>query len=297
MSKISAEQHQLNLERAAYGSKVSLVGLIVNLLITIAKAIAGWLTGSVAITSDAFHGFTDSVSSLISLISFKLGSRPADKQHPFGHTRMEYILSAAVGGVIIAVGAQLLIQSVEKIISPSQTDSGLASNLILGGSVLAKLGLFGFFYYSSRKINSAIIKAAAIDSITDALTTSAVLVSMLVETWLGWRVDGIIGVILVVMILRTATIIIKQAADTLLGARPSPEVMRQIKRHIKPHAQIKNCHNFIALDCGPGQIYITFDLTLEPQLNFMEAHQIAEAIEASALADGLQLSIRIQPAE
>ncbi len=282
-------------QRSSHGSKASVIGLVINLILAGIKALAGWLTGSIATTGDALNNLVDSISNMISLASFKLSHRPASKNHPFGYARIEYVLSAVVGGVILTVGTQLIIKSIQGLINPTSITNNLTANLILIFSIIAKLGLFAYFQHTSHKINSTIIKASAIDSLSDALTTGAILLSIFAEIKWGWQIDGLTGLLVGLIIIRNSILIVKQAADKLLGVPPEASVLDLINQHIAKHANPEQAHEFLVHDYGFGQLYISFDLELPPDMGFKQAHRIAQAIEDSALKDNLKLTIHIEP--
>jgi len=222
--------------RKDYGTLSSIVGIIINLILAAIKVLAGILSSSVAIIADAFNNLSDSGSSLITLISFKVSSKPADKEHPYGHARMEYISSMVVSFIILLVGAELLLDSGKVLLGISgerQTQITTLTIIILSVSIFLKLWL-GLFYRSiAKKIDSTVIKAAATDSFSDSVSTLAVLISSVIIKMTGWHlVDAIVGIAVSIPIIIAGLRILNETKDILLGEGPVDETVNAIENII-----------------------------------------------------------------
>ena len=186
-------QVQLPIVRERYGRLSGIVGIVLNLLLFIGKYTVGVLVSSISIRADAINNLSDAGSSVISLVSFKISSKPADREHPFGHARVEYIAAMIVSFLVIYIGLDVLGESVQKILHPTESEFSLLGAAILVGSILVKVWLYVFNSSLGRKINSGVLKATAADSLSDVLSTAAVLASVLIAHFTGWETDGFMG--------------------------------------------------------------------------------------------------------
>ena len=224
--------------RQRYGLLGSVTGILVNLLLFAGKFTVGTLFGSVAITADGVNNLSDAGSSVISLVSFRLAARPADEEHPFGHARAEYLASMGVAILIILLGVELAKSSFGKIIAPEEmVFSWLAAGVLIL-SILAKLWLYRFDRELGRRIDSALMAAAAADSLSDVLATGGVLLSTLLSPVLHFSLDGYMGMLVAVFILRAGAQIILEAMGKLLGEAPTGELVAEIEDFVLSYAGI-----------------------------------------------------------
>ena len=217
--------------RTAHATLASVTGILLNLLLFIGKLIMGLISASIAVVADALNNLSDAGSSIVTMFGFRLAAKPVDKEHPLGHGRFEYITGFIVDAVIIFVGAELLISSVERLFSPTQPTAGTATFIILGASILVKLWLFFFYRKIGGRIESAALKATALDSISDCFSTSLVLFAALAGKfgWFGgFPLDGIAGILVACLILFAGIKSAKEIIDLLLGSPPSPEFIQEI---------------------------------------------------------------------
>lgn len=282
--------------RRQYGRLGSIVGILVNLLLSAGKLLAGFLSGSVAITADGVNNLSDAGSSVISLVSFRLAARPADEEHPFGHARMEYLSSIAVAVLILFLGAELLQSSVKKIFSPEQTVFSWLSVGVLVLSILAKLWLYRFARSLGRRIDSQLMAAAAADSLSDVLATGAVLVSAVLSPFLGFSLDGWMGALVAVFILRAGVGIIREAMDKLLGEAPTRELVAEIEGYVRSYDGVVDCHDLVVHSYGPGRCFATVHAEVPASRDIMASHDIIDNIERDILRDkGIHLVIHMDP--
>lgn len=284
--------------RQNYGTMTSIVGIIINFLLFVGKFTAGILFGSVAISADAINNLSDAGSSLISLISFKISSKPADREHPFGHARIEYIASMAVGVIVLLIGFDLLKESFFKIITPD-SESMSKSYIVLAVlvlSMLAKLWL-GFFYKNiSSRINSEILRAASADSFSDVLSTGATLVSSLVWIFFDLNIDAYVGFAVSVFILIAGLKILNENKNIILGMAPDPETINIIKEKALADERIIGIHDLIVHTYGAGATIASFHAEVDGKGDFFEAHDLIDNIEKQLLAEhNIACTIHMDP--
>ena len=215
--------------RERCGVVSGMVGIVLNLCLFAAKLLAGLLTGSIAIMADAFNNLSDAGSSIITLVGFKMAGRPADPEHPFGHGRIEYVAGFVVSMIVILMGAELLKSSVEKIFAPETVAFSWISLGILVASILVKGWMCLFNRKLGKLIDSTAMQATAMDSLSDAVATTTVVIGIGITQWTGWSVDGYTGLIVALFILYTGVKTAKETLSPLLGEKPSPELVEQIK--------------------------------------------------------------------
>lgn len=265
--------------RRAYGILCSVTGICLNILLFAGKYLAGVLSGSIAVMADAFNNLSDAGSSLITLIGFKFAGLEADAEHPFGHGRFEYISGFVVAVAILLMGVELAKSSVAKIISPSPVDASILSMAILCVSVGVKLYMCAYNRTIGRKIDSAAMKATAMDSLSDAVATSMVLVSILVAKFTHINIDGWCGALVAVFILYAGYNAAKDTISPLLGQPPAPELIDQIKEITLSYKEITGIHDLVVHDYGPGRIMISLHGEVPGDGDIFELHDVIDRAE------------------
>ena len=269
--------------RKDYGTLSSVVGIIINLLLAIFKFLCGVLSHSVSIMADAFNNLCDSATSVIALISFKISSRPADKEHPFGHARMEYISSMIVSFIIMLVGAELFLDSGKTLIGISDSKETAVSTItivILSASIIVKL-LLGLFYRGIGKtIDSSVVLAASTDSFSDSLSTLAVLVSSIIIRFTGWHIiDAVMGIIVSVLIIIAGFKILNETKDVLLGEAPVDETVRDIERIIADFPDIIGTHDLMVHNYGPNNFVASLHAEVDGKKDIYYLHDMIDNAE------------------
>lgn len=268
--------------RSAYGTLASVTGIILNFLLFVGKLTVGLFTASVAILADAFNNITDAGSSIVTMLGFRLASKPVDKHHPLGHGRFEYISGFIVDMVILLVGAELLTSSIERIFSPASVQTGTVTFLILGTAILVKLWLFFFYRKIGKAINSNAVSSAALDSASDCIATALVLFSA-VAAKLGWfqgfPLDGVVGVLVAIFILFSGFKAAKETIDLLLGSPPAPEFVKEIYAFVENYKEVVGIHDVIVHDYGPGRKIVSFHAEIPSDCNINYAHEVIDGIE------------------
>ena len=265
--------------RRAYGQLCGLTGIGLNVLLFIGKFLAGTISGSIAITADAFNNLSDAGSSVITLLGFRLAGRKPDPEHPFGHGRIEYISGLIVSGLILLMGAELAKTSFDKILHPAAVDFSVIAMVILAVSILVKLYMSLYNRQIGKKINSAAMAATAADSISDAISTSAVLAAMLVAKFSGLMIDGYVGMIVAVLILISGVKAAKETIAPLLGQAPEAEFVQQIEKIVMSHPPICGINDLIVHDYGPGRVMISLHAEVPAGGDMLELHDVIDNAE------------------
>lgn len=265
--------------RERYGVLSGGVGIFLNLLLSLGKFLAGVLTGSIAVTADAFNNLSDAGSSVVTLVGFKLAGQKADDGHPFGHGRIEYLAGLLVSLLILMVGVELGKSSIEKIIHPEDVTFSLVTVVILICSILVKLWMSLFNRKLGKRINSAAMQATATDSLSDVVATSAVLAGTLIGHFAQVSIDGWIGVVVAIFILRAGWEAVKDTLNPLLGTAPEPELVNAIQQLVLSHEQVVGMHDLVIHDYGPGRRMCSFHAEVPEDENIMAAHDAIDHIE------------------
>lgn len=284
--------------RSNYGTLGGLVGIGCNVLLCLAKVVTGLLINSISVMADGFNNLSDAVSSLISVVGAKLAGKPADQEHPFGHGRIEYIVALIVAFLVMQVGFSLLKSSISKIIHPEELKFSMISVGILLGSVAVKLWLAYFNSKLGKKINSAVMRATAIDSLSDVGATGATIFSLLVYGFLHYNIDGIVGLIVSGLVLLAGIRIIKDTLNPLIGESIDPEVYQQVTEFVEKFPKITGSHDLIIHNYGPTRKMASIHVEVSDQMDITEAHELIDQIEREALRQmKLLLVVHTDPVE
>ncbi len=284
--------------RTSYGVLVSIVGIICNIILFAIKITTGLILKSIAVIADSFNNLSDAASSVISFVGVKMADKPADKEHPFGHGRIEYIAAFIVAFLVIQVGFSFLKSSVEKIINPQAVTFNLVSVIILAVSIGIKLWL-GFFNKSlGKRVNSKVMKATSIDSFSDAAITLVTVVSILVATFFEINIDGFVGVILSLIVVWNGINIARDTLAPLIGEGADPELYEMIRSKVESYDGIVGTHDLIVHNYGPGRSMATIHAEVSADLSPLVSHAIIDKIEEDILADmKVFLVIHMDPVE
>lgn len=265
--------------RRAYGMLCSLTGIGLNVLLFLGKYLAGRLSGSIAMTADAFNNLSDAGSSAITLLGFRMAAKKPDPGHPFGHGRIEYLSGVAVSIIIIVVGVQLGLESIDKIMNPQPVDAGLLPMLVLVASICVKGYMFAYNRGIVRKINSPGMAATAMDSLSDSIATSVVLVSMLLSRFAGVNADGWGGIAVACFIIFSGFKAAKETLSPLLGNPPDPQLVHDITNIVLSHSEVMNVHDLIVHDYGPGRLMVSLHAEVPGNGNIYALHDTIDTIE------------------
>ena len=274
-----SDNHQDPQVRLSYGRLASSTGILCNVLLCGLKLLAGILSGSVAMIADAFNNLSDAGTSIVTVVGFHLAGQEADKEHPFGHGRMEYLGALAVGVMILVMGVETLLSGVRSILSPAEVAFGWVPFWLLVVSILMKGGLFLFYRAVGRLIDFPSLIAAAKDSLSDMLATSAVVVSMIISHGFGIPVDGWMGVAVSMLVLKAGFDVVRETVDSLMGGRKNPELGREIITRMMRYEHILGTHDLLIHDYGPGRCIASIHAEVPADGNILVLHEIIDRAE------------------
>ena len=282
--------------RTAYGTLGSITGIITNIFLAIIKYIAGVFSGSISIMADAINNLSDAGASIISLVGIKLSAKPADKGHPYGHGRLEYISALGVAFLVLLMGIELFKSSVNKIINPEPVTFSILSLGILVFSIVAKLWLGLFNKKLGEKINSAPMMAVMKDSFSDCLATGVAAISIIVSAFSEINIDGYLGIVVAGFIFIAGFNILKETMADLLGKPAEKEFVDEITNKILSYDKIVGVHDMIIHDYGPGRLFASAHAEVPSNEDLMEIHDIIDVIERDIFNEfGMVISIHMDP--
>lgn len=289
------EQAQYNI-RARIGKLSGAVGIICNCLLAAGKLIVGHMTSSMSITADGLNNLSDGASSIVTLLGFKLAEKPADRKHPYGHARIEYIAGLTVAVMILFIGLELGKSSVQKFIDPEPIEFSFTAVWVLCASILVKLFMMLFNLKMGRRINSNTLLATAADSRNDVMTTSAVLAASIVEHFYDVRIDGVMGIAVSLFILYSGIKLAGETMSPLLGEGANPELQKQITDYINGCPMVLGCHDLMVHDYGPGRRYASIHVEIDKNEDPMACHARIDRMERECLKNyGTHLVIHYDP--
>ncbi len=265
--------------RQSYGMLSGAFGIAFNILLVIFKMIAGAVSGSIAVISDALNNLSDVASALVTLIFFKLSGAEADEEHPFGHGRLEYIAGLIVSLFILIMAFELAHNSLEKIMNPESIESSPLVIVILVVSMLIKFIMYGSYLQASKRINSATIRSTAMDSLSDVLSTGIVLLSLVVYAFTGRNIDGFAGIIVAIFIAKTGIEAAKDTINPLLGEPPSKAFIKDVKDTVLAHEGVLGVHDIVVHNYGPSRIMMSLHVEVPADETLMDVHETVDDIE------------------
>lgn len=266
--------------RRAWGALCGFVGIALNLLLFAGKLASGALSGSIAVTADAFNNLSDAGSSVVTLLGFRLAGKKPDSDHPFGHGRMEYVSGLVVAGLILLMGAELAKTSVDKIAHPEAVTFSWLAAAILLVSIAVKLYMYMYNKAVGKKIGSAAMAATAADSLSDTAATAAVLLSMIVGRLANVQLDGWVGLLVALFILWSAVQAARDTISPLLGQAPDPALVREIEGLVMAHDTVVGVHDLVVHDYGPGRRIISLHAEVPADGQVLELHDVIDNIES-----------------
>lgn len=281
--------------RAAYGRMAGMVGIVCNLLLSLSKMLTGWLLSSMAILSDGLNNLSDATSSVVTLVGFKLSGRPADREHPYGHARYEYVSGLVVAFFILLVGAELVRSSFDKILHPEEVFFSIPSMIVLAVSVLVKLWMSVFNHKLGLLVDSATLEATAQDSRNDVFTTSGVLVCVLISRFTGLQLDGYVGLAMAVFILISGVNMIRETMSPILGRAPDRDMVREILQQVRAYPGVLGTHDLMVHDYGPGNCFASVHVEMDASGDILESHDVTDQIERDFQKQGIHLVVHLDP--
>ena len=284
--------------RTAYGVLASIVGIFCNVFLFAVKFVVGLVLHSVSVTADAFNNLSDAGSSIISFVGVKMAEKPADKDHPFGHGRIEYIAALVVSFLVLEVGFTFLKDSFGKILHPETMNFQIVSVVILIFSIAVKLWLGLFNRKLGEKIDSKVMMAVFTDSMGDVITTSATILSLIFFAVTGINIDGIVGVGVALVVMWAGVGIARDTLEPLIGQAIDPEVYEEIKHFVEKYDGIEGTHDLIVHNYGPGRSMASIHAEVPNDVDIEQSHEIIDRIEREAAKElGIFLVIHMDPVE
>lgn len=265
--------------RERYGMLASIVGMIVNLFLSVSKIVIGSLFGVLSVMADGLNNLTDLGSNVVTLVSFIISGKPADKEHPFGHARMEYVASMIVSFLILLVSFELVKEAIGGIITPTEFEFSIALVIVLSISVLAKLFMYFFNKSLAKPINSDVLNATASDSINDVFATLGVLASAIISLFVPINLDPYISVIVAILIAKSGIEILRSTLDKLLGEAPSDELKESIKERIMSFDGVYGIHDMAVHSYGNDRYYASVHVEVDSEIPVLDSHELIDSIE------------------
>ena len=282
--------------RQQYGIMASITGIVVNVLVCLGELIIGFLIGSIAMISDAIHNVADAGGSLVSFLSFKLSGRKADAEHPYGHGRMEYLLSIGFSILLFVVAAQLGIEAVEHIMNPEVVEFSISALAVMLGAMALKIWLSFFLRSIGNRIDSPILRANGKEALSDVWATAAIAIGLLLGGIFQLSVDGYLGLIVALIIAKAGFEVLKEATDRLLGFEPTGKRVQEIINFVESKAGILGTHDLMIHDYGPGHEYASIHVEVDAKQDAMTIHNMIDRVERQALKElQLKLTIHMDP--
>ena len=282
--------------RELYGRLAGAVGIICNLLLSVMKLIIGSISNSVSITADATNNIADAGSSIVTLVGFRLSGKPADKDHPYGHARIEYISSLIISFLILLIGCSIFKESVTKIFKPEESLFNVATVIVLVASIIVKLWLSLFNKFLGKQINSKALEATAIDSRNDVITTTAVLIASTISHFTGFNLDGYMGLIVSVFIFISGINLVKETLDPLLGQPPTKEMFETIEQKILSYDNVLGVHDLMVHSYGPNTYFASAHIEMDAKIDVLVCHDIMDRIERDFKSElNIHLVVHLDP--
>ncbi len=282
--------------REKYGYLGSITGIIINIILAAAKYLIGIISNSIAITADAVNNLSDSVSCVITLVSFKMANMKPDKEHPFGHGRIEYVAALIVGFIVELMGYELIKSSIEKIRNPEAVIFSVPAALVLIISMLGKIWLAYFNSYLGKKIDSAAMSAVVTDSISDTTATAVTLISLIVSLFTDLPIDGYMGIVVSLFILYSGFGILKESVGIILGTPPSKELVDELVEFIMSHEEILGIHDLVIHSYGATRTFASVHTEISADGDLLKAHDTIDSIERDVRENfGIELVIHMDP--
>lgn len=284
--------------RTAYGVLASIVGIFCNVFLFTVKFVVGFILHSVSVTADAFNNLSDAGSSIISFVGVKMAEKPADRDHPFGHGRIEYIAALVVSFLVLEVGFTFLKDSIGKIRTPEELNFQTVSVIILILSIAVKLWLGMFNRKLGEKIDSKVMMAVFTDSMGDVITTGATILSLIFFRFTGINIDGIVGVGVALVVMWAGVGIAKDTLEPLIGEAIDPEIYKEIKNFVESYDGIEGTHDLLVHNYGPGRSMASIHAEVPNDVDIEQSHEIIDRIERDAAKKlGIFLVIHMDPVE
>ena len=281
-------------DRLKLGMLSGIVGIVLNIILSVFKMIFGAITKSVSIVADGANNVFDAVSSIISLVGFKISGKPADDEHPFGHGRVEYISALTLAFFILIMGVELIKTSIDKFKNPEVVIFSVPAVVVLVFSILAKIWLAFFNRKAGKLMNSVAVDAVVTDSIGDIASTTCSLIALVASKFTDWPVDAVMGIVVALVVIYAGIDIIKSTLGPLLGE--PPEVVRQLEELVMSYDGVVGIHDMVLHSYGHGKIYGSLHAEVPADVDILQSHDTIDLIERGIAQElGMEISIHMDP--
>lgn len=282
--------------RIRVGRFSGFIGIFANLVLFAVKLVCGLLTGAISIIADSLNNLSDSGSNILTVVGYTVAGKPADKDHPYGHARMEYLCSLFVSAIIAFLGFEMLTTSIEKLVNKEQTEPfNYVLIIIMASTILVKIIIAIMNFKLGKHISSQALKASAVDAIGDVIATSAVVIGMVLTPYTGPYTDSVIGILIAIYIIVMGIKLVLESSDTLLGKAPEKSFVHEISSKIKAYDGVLGIHDMVVHSYGEKKTFITAHVEVDADANVMESHDMIDRIEADFLKEGINLVIHLDP--
>ena len=282
--------------RVKIGRFAGIVGIIANTVLFIVKIAIGLLFGSISVIADSLNNLSDAGSSVLTVVGYTMSGKPADKDHPYGHARMEYLCSLFISVIVMFLGVEMLTSSIDKIVNKQQTEEfGITAIIIIASTIAVKVLIALFYGKLGKRINSPTLKASAIESVSDVITTSAVVIGMVLTPYTGPYTDAIIGCAIAVYILVMGFKLVKESSNILIGTAPDAEFVHSVIKRIKEYQGVLGIHDLVVHSYGENKSFITVHVEVDSEESIMISHELMDNIEEDFLKENINLVIHMDP--
>lgn len=282
--------------RVRVGRFSGFVGIIANIILFALKLVCGLLTGGISIIADSLNNLSDSGSNILTVVGYTMSGKPADKDHPYGHARMEYLCSLFISVIIAFLGFEMLTSSIEKLINPGEAQEySLVTIIIMASTIIVKILIAILNFKLGKHINSGALKASAVDAVGDIVATAAVVIGMILTPYLGAGTDGVIGILIAIYIIVMGIKLVIESSNTLLGTAPDKEFVHEISTKIKEYQGVLGIHDLVVHSYGENKTFITVHVEVDADADVMESHDMIDNIEAEFLKQNINLVIHMDP--
>lgn len=296
ISKFKKESYTENEMRSFVGRISGVVAIFFNLFLFAIKFGIGWIVHSISIQADGMNNLSDAASNVLSIVSFHIASKPADKEHPYGHQRSEILASFLMAMLIALLGVEMFKESINNILHPQAIDFRWVTIGILLVSILVKLYMYSYNNVLAKTYSSSLLKAVAVDAMSDVIGTSGVLVSSILSPLLHFNLDGYMGLVLSFVILKNAYELLKDTSSSLIGRAPDPEMVKDLEKMVLNHDLILGVHDTMIHDYGPGRIFASIHVEVDAHDDILKTHDVIDNIEHEIKAkEGIDLVIHMDP--
>lgn len=284
--------------RSKRGKTVSAIGIALNFVLAALKIAFGAVSGLISVLADGVNNLSDCGSGVVSLVSFRIAAKPADKEHPYGHGRAEYIASMIIGFLVLVLGVELIRESVMKIISGEMSESTLGIFILLGVSVAVKAGMFALYRVSGKRLNSDALKAASLDSACDCLATTAVVVGLIISRYTSFAAEGYAGAIVALFILWEGVQIAREAGSKLLGQAPDPALLENIRTIVLSEEFVLGMHDLRVYRYGSEKYFASAHVEMDASLPALASHEVIDGVERKVLKElGVEFTAHLDPVD